>query len=119
MVVVSVNKEKNICIVEPLEALSKVDFEKISNSVEPQIEQQGKLNGLLIKTREFPGWDKLTDVIEHFRFIKEHHRVIEKVALVTDAKIADLLPLFVSHFIKAEIRHFQFDEYSDAIEWMA
>lgn len=118
MVVVSTNEEKNICIVEPLEALSESDFVKISSSVDQQIEREGKLEGLIIKTRNFPGWEKLSAVIEHFRFVKNHHRVIEKVALVTDAAVADLIPLFVGHFVKAEIKHFPFDEYSHAVQWL-
>jgi hypothetical protein len=76
----------NYCVLEPQGPLSGDDFTAIANQIDPIIEHEGHLDGLIIKTRRFPGWEGLGDVVEHFRFIGDHHRVIKKIALVTDAK---------------------------------
>jgi hypothetical protein len=57
-------------------------------------------------------------LIEHFRFVRNHHRAIHRVALVTDTALANLLPAIVGHFVNAEVRQFGFDDDDDAIEWM-
>ncbi len=115
---IKITLHKNFCVIEPQGPLTKEDFKTIASQVDPIIEQEGKLDGLIIKTRDFPGWKTFSDVVEHFRFVKNHHRMIKKVALVTDAKVADLLPTVINHFVKAEIEHFDFDEYEKAVKWI-
>ncbi len=110
---------ENFCIIEPQGPLTKEDFLAVAAKVDPVIENEGKLDGLVIKTREFPGWQSFSDVVEHIRFVKNHHQVIKKVALVTDATVADIFPAVVSHFVKAEIKHFDFDEFEKAVEWIS
>jgi len=106
------------CVLEPQGPLRSDDFVAIARQIDPIIEREGQLDGLIIKTREFPGWEGLGDVIEHFRFIKDHHRSIKKVALVTDAKIAEVFPVIVDHFVKAEVKHFDFDDFDKAVAWI-
>jgi hypothetical protein len=119
MVVVSVNEEEKYCVVEPQGALTDEDFAEISRQVDPLIEREGKLKGLIIKTRDFPGWENLSGLIGHLKFVKNHHQSIKKVALVTDAKVAEVLPSFVSHFVQADIKHFDFDDHEDAVDWVS
>jgi len=118
MVVVTVDEERKLCVVEPGGALSEEDFIAIADKVDPIIEREGELQGLIIKTREFPGWENLSGLIEHLKFVSNHQRQIKKVALVTDAKISEVLPALVNHFVQAEIRHFEFDDYRDAVDWV-
>ncbi len=115
---IKITLEKSYCLVEPDGPLTKDDFAEIACQVDPIIENEGELDGLIIKTREFPGWESLSGVLEHLRFVKNHHRNIQRVALVTDAKIAKLLPAVVSHFVKADIKQFHFDDYDDAVKWV-
>ena len=115
---IKVTPQNNFCLVEPQGPLTKADFETIASHVDPIIESEGALDGLIIRTRDFPGWDSFSDVIEHCRFVRNHHQLIKKIALVTDARVADLFPVVVSHFVKAEGLHFAFDEYEKAVEWI-
>jgi hypothetical protein len=108
----------NYCVVEPQGPLSRDDFAALASKIDPLIESEGRLDGLIIKTRDFPGWESLADVIEHFRFIRDHHRSIKKIALVTDAKIAEVFPAIVDHFVKAEVKHFDFDDFAEAVNWI-
>ena len=106
------------CLVEPQGALSKEDFAAIAATVDPVIENEGQLDGLIIKTREFPGWEGFSDMVEHFRFVRNHHEHIRRIALVTDAKVADIFPSMANHFVKAEVKHFDFDDFDDAVDWV-
>ena len=108
----------NYCLIEPQGPLTKGDFATIASRIDPIIDNDGPLDGLIVKTREFPGWEGLGDVIAHFRFVKNHHRLIKKIALVTDAKIAEIFPVIVDHFVTAEVRHFDFDDFDEAIDWI-
>jgi len=116
---IKITLQQHYCVIEPQGPLSKADFTAIASKIDPIIESEGQLDGLIIKTRGFPGWEGLSDVIEHFRFVKNHHRVIKKVALVTDAKVGEIFPSIAGHFVKAEVKHFDYDEYEAAVEWVA
>ena len=79
-------------LIEPRGALSREDFAAIAKQIDPVIESNGRVDGLIIKTRTFPGWESLGDMIEHFRFVRDHHRAIDRVALVTDTPLAHISP---------------------------
>jgi hypothetical protein len=115
---IKVTSQHNYCLIEPDGPLSRDDFDAIARHIDPVIEAGGQLDGLIIKTRSFPGWESLGGLIEHFRFVRDHHRAIQRVALVTDTPLANLLPAIVGHFVSAEVRQFNFDDDDDAIEWM-
>lgn len=118
MVVVTVNEVEKYCVVEPQGALSQEDFVEIAKHVDPIIEREGELDGLIIRTRAFPGWENVAGLLGHFRFVRDHHKAIEKVALVTDASVPSLLPALVKHFVKAEVRQFPFDGFQQAVDWV-
>ena len=115
---IKVNSQHNYCLIEPDGPLSRDDFDAIARHIDPVIEAGGQLDGLIIKTRSFPGWENLGGLIEHFRFVRNHHRMIHRVALVTDTALVSLLPAIVGHFVSAEVKQFGFDDDDDAIEWM-
>ena len=85
-------KEDGILIVSPGDALQASDFEQLSTRVDPFIEENGALNGLMIYTESFPGWENFAGLVSHIKFVKNHHKHIKKVAAVTDSGIASFLP---------------------------
>jgi hypothetical protein len=107
-----------IAVVEPSGPLSEEDFSKLTDIADAYIESHGMLNGLLIHTREFPGWENFSGMIHHLRFIKDHHRKIKRVALVSDSKITSFGPTLAAHFVSAEIRSFPYDAYNEALQWL-
>ncbi len=115
---IKITPHQNYCLIEPQGPLTSEDFEAIARQVDPIIESGGRLDGLIIKTRSFPGWEGIGDVIDHFRFVRNHHHAINKVALVTDAKLAQVLPALVKHFVAAEVRQFDYDDCNEAIGWI-
>ncbi len=119
MLNVTIDKTKGIAMLEPDGPLAKNDFLSAAASIDPFIEASGKLKGLLIHTRQFPGWDSFAALTGHLTFIKEHHRKISRLAFVTDSKIVDFTKPIADHFVNAEIRIFPYDQLSQAEEWAA
>ena len=75
--------------------------------------------GVVLHARAFPGWENVGSLLRHVRFVRDHHRTVRRVALAADAKLADLAPRLAEHFVRAELRHFGYDELDDAIAWAA
>jgi hypothetical protein len=108
----------SILEVRPQSALDKADFVELANAVDPLIETNGDLAGLIINVVKFPGWDSFGTMITHFRFVRDHHKHIEKVALVTDSHLGDVAEHLASHFVSAKIRHFPGDQLEQARQWI-
>ncbi|WP_455219454.1 STAS/SEC14 domain-containing protein [Kaarinaea lacus] len=111
-------KDDGILVVLPEDALQASDFEQLASSIDPYIEDNGVLNGLMIYTESFPGWDNFAGLVSHIKFVKNHHKVIKKVAAVTDSAIAPALPRIASHFVDAEIKHFDYHDKDQAMSWL-
>jgi hypothetical protein len=115
----SLDTTRAVLHVRPRSALEKADFAQLAKTVDPYIEKHGALAGILIEVRAFPGWDSLGAMAAHFRFVRDHHKKVKKVALVTDSKIGDVAERLASHFVAAEIRHFRATELEAAKAWLA
>jgi len=107
-----------ILALKPDGALEASDFEAVAAEIDPYIEQQGPLVGLLIEAQSFPGWSDFGAFVSHLRFIRDHHRQIGKVAAVSDSTILSMLPRVASHFVNAEVRHFDYAERETAFAWL-
>ncbi|TFH23424.1 MAG: STAS/SEC14 domain-containing protein [Myxococcales bacterium] len=77
---------------KPAEPLEAGDFETLAREIDPYLEKQGELRGLMIETESFPGWNDFAAVLSHLRFIRDHHQRIRKVAAVTDSAFASIAP---------------------------
>ncbi|PRQ03951.1 STAS/SEC14 domain-containing protein [Enhygromyxa salina] len=113
--------DRGVLVVEPKGPLRAQDFDELALMVDPWIEAHGKLDGLVVHAREFPGWENLGSFLRHLRFVRDHHRHIERVAVAAaaDSKFADLAAPIADHFIHAEYRHFEHGDIDDAIAWAA
>jgi hypothetical protein len=40
--------------------------------------------------RVFPGWENFGGFTAHMHFIREHHKRVERVAIVTDSWVANI-----------------------------
>ncbi len=110
--------DDQLIILEPRGPLSEEDFRRLTEDVDRFLEQHSILKGLLIHTREFPGWEDLTGLISHLRFVRDHHRQVEKVALASDSTLASIAPKLVEHFVSAEIRRFEYEQKEQALKWL-
>jgi len=108
----------SILYVRPNSSLEQDDFVQIAKTVDPYIEEAGKLAGLIIEAPEFPGWDSFGAAVAHFRFVREHHKHIKKVGLVTDSVLGNIAEHLAAHFISAEIKHFPGEDLETAKKWV-
>jgi hypothetical protein len=97
---------RSILYVHPTSALTKEDFAALATTVDPHIEAIGSLAGIVLEFEKFPGWESLGAMVAHFRFVREHHRKVRKIAIVTDATIGALGEKLACHFVAATIKHF-------------
>jgi hypothetical protein len=111
-------KDAGVLVLEPKSALSAEDFREISSTIDPYIREKGKLIGLLIEAPSFPGWDSFGALIDHFKFVYDHHRNIDRVAAVTDSAFLKIAPTIAQHFAHPEIRVFASGERAWALEWL-
>lgn len=107
-----------IVTLQPHGALKKEDFDNAVKIIDPFIEEQGKLNGVIIYTETFPGWDDFAAFNRHLVFIKNHHKEIKKLAFVTDSLVGDFGEMMTGHFVEAVIKNFSFDQLEDAKTWI-
>ena len=118
MLKVELDKENKIVILEPNGALNKEDFQSVAKIVDPFIEEYGVLHGIIIYTQLFPRWDNFAALVEHLKFIKDHHKKVSSIAFVTDSLIGDLAQHIAPHFVQANIKHFNFSNLKKAQQWI-
>jgi SpoIIAA-like len=106
-------------LVHPKSALDKNDFGELARAVDTQIEVTGDLAGLIIDAPEFPGWDSFGTMVTHLRFVRDHHKRVKKVAIVTNSQIGDVAEHLASHFVSAEVRHFPGEQLEQARQWIS
>ena len=118
MIEFRLDKADSILYLKPQSALEEADFARLAQEVDPHIETTGRLAGILIQISSFPGWESLGAMAAHFRFVRDHHKKVKRVAVLTDSKVADVVKSLGSHFVAAEIRHFPAGEVEAARTWI-
>lgn len=111
--------EQGILVIRPTARLEEDDFAELAKSIDPYIEQHGALRGLMIQAERFPGWQGVEGLVSHIRFVKDHHKSIERVAVVSDSPFLSMLPKLASKVVHAKVRHFAVSERETAIRWLA
>jgi len=111
-------RDEGILLIRPQGPIQAGDFESIAKSVDPYIEDKGRLLGVMIEAHSFPGWDSFAALVSHLRFVRDHHRLIGKVAAVSDSAMLSIAPQIAKHFVKAEVRHFSENEREAALAWL-
>ena len=119
MVESNLDRENSVLHVRPTGPLRKQDFDDLAQLVDPFIEETGGLAGLILEVVHFPGWENPGAVARHFRFIRDHHKEIKKVALLTDLPLGAAAESIASHFVAAEIKRFPSNGMEAATEWIA
>src|SRR6186997_201229 len=112
------HRAEGILILRPAAPLEATDFEKVAQEIDPYIEASGKLHGILLDAESFPGWKDFAALVAHLRFVRDHHRKIEKVAVVSDNTFLSVAPKVASHFVQADLRHFPQAQGGAALAWL-
>jgi hypothetical protein len=110
-------RDKGILVITPDGPLEKADFERLASELDPFLAAQGRLAGLMIHAKSFPGWESLSAFLSHIEFVAGHHRQIDRIAVVTDSRILEMAPRIAGLFVRAKVRHFKFEERDRALTW--
>jgi hypothetical protein len=114
----TLDQTHSILYVRPKSKLEQGDFVQLAKTVDPYIEKRGDLAGLIVEATAFPGWESLGAMASHFRFVRDHHKHIKRIGLVTDSAMGNVAEQLASHFVAAEIRHFPAGEREAATQWV-
>jgi hypothetical protein len=109
----------NALIAEPTGKLQRADFEALTERFNAIVNTTDRIPNLVIHTRDFPGWADFAALTEHLQFIRAHQKLVDKIALVSDAKVLEIAPKVARHFITATIRRFPADDLAGALAWSA
>src|ERR1035441_4922537 len=109
---------EGILVLEPDAPLQAADFEGLAHEIDPYIAEHGKLPGLMIHARAFPGWANLDAFLAHMRFIESHHQKIHRLAVVRDSSLLTEIPKIAAHLVRAEVKQFPESAYDDALRWL-
>ena len=118
MIGVETLDDKRILIITPQGPLERADFEAISREFERVISSTGKVAGLMIKMKSFPGWETFEAITTHLKFVAGHHRTIERIAVVTDSSFLRIIPGLAGYFVHPKICVFALGETEQALSWL-
>jgi hypothetical protein len=114
----SISQSEGIMILEPQAPLSKVDFDGVSRAADSYLADHDKLRGVLIRSKDFPGWEDFAGFSAHMHFVHDHHKKIDRVAIVTDSHFGGIAESLGAHFTSAEIKQFPFADDMKALAWL-
>lgn len=109
----------NLCHIIFKEKLHKEDFQKLATALHDYINEFDRAPNLLIEAHDFPFWDDFSAFKNHLTFVKNHHQLIQKVAILSDSKPLSLLPSIADKFTHARIRHFRISHKQYALDWLS
>lgn len=118
MLNITLDEDNDLAIFEPDAKLSEEDFKSAARIIDRYISESGSLNGLVIATKIFPGWESFAALTSHLSFVQDHHQKVSFVAFVTDSAVGNLAEHIANHFISAEVRSFKYNELQAAKQWI-
>lgn len=118
MLHVEVLPDRRIAVITPDGPLEKADFEQLAKEIDPFIASNGKLAGIMICAKSFPGWTSFGAFVTHLRFVVSHHRRIERIAAVTDSAFLRIMPRIANRLVQPDVRHFDFADKDQALAWL-
>ena len=114
----SIMLPEGILVLNPHAPLAKGDFSGVSTIVNAYLSDHTKLQGVLIHSKIFPGWENFGGFTAHMHFVREHHKQVRRLAIVTDSLIAGIAESLGKHFTSAEVKCFPFSDEAKALEWL-
>ncbi|NIB44276.1 STAS/SEC14 domain-containing protein [Pseudomaricurvus alkylphenolicus] len=111
-------QNQGIIRVHPETPLLARDFAQLSETVDRYLAGNRQLKGIVISAEDQLGWEDFSELVSHIRFDGDHHRIIPRVAAVSDEPLAGILPPIEHHFAAAEVRRFSSEDFETAISWV-
>ena len=110
--------DDGIVVLKPTAPLTTADFAGLTALVDGYLASHARIHGVLIQTESFPGWDSFAGFAAHLRFVRDHQRKVDRVALVTDSVAARAVEALATCFVAATIQHFPLADAAVALAWL-
>ena len=118
MLKITDDKAHNCLVLEPTGPLTQRDLDALTERFDERVSETDRVPNLVIRAGGFPAWADFAALLKHLRFIREHHRLVERVAIVSDARALDLAPRLARRFVSADVRHFPAAGFEAALAWV-
>lgn len=118
MLTISPDTTANVLTIAPDGPFAQSDIAALTQTMDDYINAHDKVPNVLIDAGGFPGWEDLSALAQHFKFVRAHEKLIDKVAVVGDGVMLNALPSLLNIFAKAKLRHFSNAQKDAAHDWL-
>ena len=108
----------DVVALSPQGALTEEDFDRVARAIDSHINDRDAVPNIHVHDRGIPHWASLSAMSRHFHLVKEHEKLVKKVAVVGDVGLLAVLPALLDHFVGAKVRHFPEEKIAAAREWV-
>ena len=117
---IELDADAGILVLEPVadKALSEDDFEAVGKTISNYLKEHDRLRGILIHSRQFPGWQSVGALFAHLKFVNAVHDKIGKIALVTNSPMGTFANHVLDPLMLAKVRKFDYDQRDAAMSWL-
>ncbi len=112
------DKTSGVLTLEPKGPLTVDDFKAVTVEVDGYLADHLTLAGLLLKVEHVPGWESFAALIQHVKFVRNHHERVARVAVLTDSSLVKIAPEIAAHFAHPEFRIFASGDRAGALNWL-
>lgn len=113
------DRARGSLVLEPTGSLNRGDLDRLSAAFDVVVATTGRAPNLLIHAPRFPAWADFHTLLQHLRFIRQRHRAVARVALVSDARALDVASFVARRLLATRIRVFGNKDLEAARAWVA
>ena len=117
MIKIDPRETDNIIIVSPEAAITAEDIATLNETVDGFIKRHDKVPNLVIHASSAPHWKDFHALSSHIKFVRDHQRVVKKVAIVSDSGQLRMARGVVDLFVGAKVRRFPESGLEQAVAW--
>jgi SpoIIAA-like len=117
MITIEKHDRHNIFVLTPAKAITSDDIAQLNRQINDYINAHDKVPNLVLRAERVPVWENFEALTDHIKFVRNHHRLVKKVAIVSDAKLVWLVRPVVDSFTGAKVRRFSADAFDKAYAW--
>lgn len=107
----------NVVTLTPEGALSADDFTQLTTTIDQYINETDRIPNLVIHVGKLPHWNSFQALSRHLHFVRNHQRLVGKIAIVGDNFAVRTLPLLMDLFVSAKVRSFSDARLTEARQW--
>jgi len=117
MIHLEIDKARNLVHLSPEGKLEKADFDRLTETLNEHINMTDSVPAIIIETRGRPHWDSYGAFLRHMEFIKDYHKLVPKIAIVSDSSALSMARSLADHLVKAKVRYFPIGSAAEAADW--